>query len=210
MLSSAVHNCRQTGVRPPLQTCLYSTLVPTRLPIIPLACESLCNFGEIYTKTYRTASFFSPSPSPSPPFLTLPRWRNSLLPQWHHSLHSTSGCWPHPLGLSPAFSVGLLVCRYRETTCKFNLNCKLLKSPFNCLSTTNKKSTVAALIQSSITLLKQFISVLEAMKSCTDYEREWQAMMSLQSAEEGKEASVRRWMSQELLDLSIKLIKYVL
>lgn len=35
-------------------------------------------------------------------------------------------------------------------------------------------------------------------------------MMSLQSAEEGKEASVRRWMSQELLDLSIKLIKYVL
>lgn len=34
-------------------------------------------------------------------------------------------------------------------------------------------------------------------------------MISLQSAEEGEEASVRGWVGQKLLDLSIKLKEYM-
>lgn len=45
----------------------------------------LCNFSEIYTITYRRASFFSPSLSPSPPFTRMMSLTPPLL--WHQSLH---------------------------------------------------------------------------------------------------------------------------
>lgn len=83
MLSSAVHNCWQTGVRPRPQSSVFSMLIPSRPPITPLLCESLCNFGEIHTKNLSESFLFlslSPSFSPSPPFLDIPEWHHSLLP----------------------------------------------------------------------------------------------------------------------------------
>lgn len=63
---------------------LFSMPVSARPPFKPPLCKSLCNFRQIYTEIYRTASFFSLSLSlslpPSPPFLDKPELHHSLLP----------------------------------------------------------------------------------------------------------------------------------
>lgn len=80
MLSSAVHNRSQTAAHLSPQGRLFSMWASARPPFRPALGESLRNFGVIYTETYRTASFFSLSLPPSPPFLDMPQWHHSLLP----------------------------------------------------------------------------------------------------------------------------------
>lgn len=126
MLSSAVHNCWQTAVRPFLQISLFSKLIPTR-SVMPLVGESLCNFVEIHTKkTYRRASFFFPSLS----FPSLSGFTRitSLIPPylWPHSLRLPSVSWSLLFRLSkfelevpPA--VGSPGLQWIGTTCQFLL-----------------------------------------------------------------------------------------
>lgn len=102
MLSSAVHNCSQTGAHLSPRGRLFSMPVSARPPFKPALCKSLCNFGQIYTETYRAASFFSLPPS----FPSLPGYARitSLTPP---------PLWPQPLNPPPgtiptSFPLGLL------------------------------------------------------------------------------------------------------
>lgn len=169
MLSSAVHNCSQTGAHLSPQDCLFSMLVSARPPFKSVLCKSLCNFGQIYTETYRTASFFSLPPS----FPSLPGYARitSLTPP---------PLWPQPSNPPPgtiptSFALGLLrSCGQQQV---------------NALKKTKNRSRETSVLNNSGSLLKDWI---------------WLLVFSLQSTEEGKEASVRGWVGQKFLDLKGK------
>lgn len=102
-------------------------LIPSRPPITPLPCESLCNFGEIHTKTYRRASFFSLS---LPPFLLpLPFWiyQNDVThssPLWVTSFLGARLCElvpPLQLEVEASAAVGLSGGTQRGITTQFHL-----------------------------------------------------------------------------------------
>lgn len=107
MLSWAVCDYWQTAFRPVLQASLFSMLIPSRRPNIPPVCQSLSNFGEIYTETYRRASFFSPSLSLF--LLPLPFWlyQNDIThssPSVTTLFAPASMCWTHLFSLRLHFN----------------------------------------------------------------------------------------------------------
>lgn len=147
----------------------------------------------LFPESGETASLSS---SPSPPFLDIPELRHSLLPLCDITL--CTRLW----GLVPPLQ---LLAAGVEVPCSCGLIRVLIKR--NHLLVWPKTVSEASALEhssSSITLLKHFISMLEAVKFCTTVSMQ-QNESSLESAEEVEEASIRGRVGQKLLDLSIKL-----